>query len=122
MHAAGASETVVWDPVESIDRESLAGLQLKRLRETVTRVLGSQPRGAQLLAQAGITDAHEIGDVGDIATVPFMQKSVLREEYPFGLLAVPREQIVRVHGSSGTHGKPTLVGYTRGDLDRWTEL
>src|SRR6202034_2214703 len=54
--------------------------------------------------------------------LPFVRKSDLRDAYPFGLLAVPREQLVRVHASSGTHGKPTVVGYTRADLEQWTEL
>jgi phenylacetate-CoA ligase len=60
--------------------------------------------------------------LGDLAKVPFMTKGDLREAYPFGLLAVPREQLVRVHASSGTHGRPTVVGYTRADLETWTEL
>ena len=103
-------------------REQLETLQLERLRVTVARVLGGQPLGAERLAQAGIADAGDVATLGDLPTVPFMTKGDLRESYPFGLLAVPREQLVRVHASSGTHGRPTVVGYTRADLETWTEL
>jgi phenylacetate-CoA ligase len=103
-------------------REQLETLQLERLRATVARVLGGQPLGAERLAQAGIADAGDVATLGDLPTVPFMTKGDLRESYPFGLLAVPREQLVRVHASSGTHGRPTVVGYTRADLETWTEL
>ena len=71
---------------------------------------------------AGITDARRLEALDDLAGIPFANKGDLREHYPFGLLAVPREQLVRVHASSGTHGKPTVVGYTRADLETWTEL
>jgi phenylacetate-CoA ligase len=85
-------------------------------------VLSGQPLGAERLAQAGIRDASEISALDDIKKVPFFVKADLRENYPFGLLAVPREELVRVHASSGTHGQPTVVGYTKTDLDTWTEL
>jgi phenylacetate-CoA ligase len=85
-------------------------------------LLGEHPCGAERLAQAGIADAGDVATLGDLPTVPFMTKGDLRESYPFGLLAVPREQLVRVHASSGTHGRPTVVGYTRADLETWTEL
>jgi len=85
-------------------------------------VLAGQPLGADRLAQAGITDATDITALGDLRAVPSFVKDDLRESYPFGLLAVPREQLVRVHASSGTHGKPTVVGYTTADLETWTEL
>ena len=97
-------------------------LQLRHLRSTVARVLRSQPAGAERLAAAGITAAGDIGSLADLSRVPFTSKADLRAHYPFGLLAVDREQLVRVHASSGTHGKPTVVGYTRGDLETWTEL
>jgi phenylacetate-CoA ligase len=77
---------------------------------------------ASRLADAGVTDAAEISSLDDLGRLPFSRKSDLRENYPFGLLAVPRDQIVRVHASSGSHGKPTVVGYTRADLEAWTEL
>jgi phenylacetate-CoA ligase len=122
MPTAAASEPLIWDAIETAPREQLEQLQLERLRETVARVLNAQPLGAQRLAAAGISSPEDIRSLGDLAGVPFATKTDLRENYPFGLLAVPREQIVRVHASSGTHGKPTVVGYTRNDLDTWTEL
>jgi phenylacetate-CoA ligase len=120
---AAPSEPAIWDDAaETMPREQLAALQLERLRATVARVLEGQPLGARRLTEAGITAAEDLKTLDDLASVPFAHKSDLREHYPFGLLAVPREQIVRVHASSGTHGKPTVVGYTRADLEIWTEL
>jgi phenylacetate-CoA ligase len=113
----------IWDrEAETLPRERLAALQLERLRTTVGRVLGAQPRGAELLAQAGIADPLDVRSLDDLSRIPFMTKEELRTHYPFGLLAVPREWLVRVHASSGTHGSPTVVGYTRADLGHWTEL
>jgi phenylacetate-CoA ligase len=88
----------------------------------VARVLQGQPLGAERLRQVGIESEHDVRSLDDLARIPFALKSDLREAYPFGLLAVPREELVRVHASSGTHGKPTVVGYTRGDLETWTDL
>jgi phenylacetate-CoA ligase len=85
-------------------------------------VLAAQPLGAARLREAGIESAADLVSLDDLAGVPFALKSDLREAYPFGLLAVPREQLVRVHASSGTGGRPTVVGYTAGDLETWTEL
>jgi phenylacetate-CoA ligase len=107
---------------EWLPRPDLEALQLERLRTTVSRVLGSQPVGAEQLASAGIRSAEDLRSLDDLAGVEFIAKAALRQHYPFGLLAVPREELVRVHASSGTHGKPTIVGYTRTDLDNWTDL
>ena len=95
------AETLIWDPAEQLPREELRALQLSRLRATF-----------------GV----DVGSLDDVRELPFAWKSDLREAYPFGLFRVPVEQIVRVHASSGTHGKPTVVGYTRADLEAWTEL
>ncbi len=123
MPTAAASEPLIWDDgAETMPREQLAKLQLERLRETVARVIDGQPLGAERLAEAGITAPADLRALDDLAKVPFANKSDLRESYPFDLLAVPREELVRVHASSGTHGQPTVVGYTRGDLENWTEL
>ncbi|HEY1515997.1 MAG TPA: phenylacetate--CoA ligase [Solirubrobacteraceae bacterium] len=103
-------------------RERLAELQLERLRATVARVLNGQPLGAERLAEASMTAPDDLRTLDDLDKIPFANKSDLREAYPFDLLAVPREQLVRVHASSGTHGKPTVVGYTRADLETWTEV
>jgi phenylacetate-CoA ligase len=121
MLTAAASE--FWDAaVETMPRDEIAALQLERVRATIDRVLNHQPLGAERLRQAGITDASDITSLDDLAAAPFAHKSDLRKHYPFGLLAVPREEIVRVQASSGSHGKPTVVGYTRADLETWTEL
>src|SRR3954462_630404 len=87
-----------FDPVEQLPREALRSLQADRLR-----------------AVFGVS-------LDSLAEAPFTYKSALREAYPFGLLRVPVSELVRVHASSGTHGKPTVVGYTRADLEAWTEL
>lgn len=123
MQTAVASEPRVWDAAaEAMARERLARLQLERLRETVARVLNGQPLGAGRLADAGVNTPNDIESLDDLDRLPFAHKSDLRENYPFGLLAVPREELVRVQASSGSHGKPTVVGYTRADLEVWTEL
>jgi phenylacetate-CoA ligase len=122
MPASASSEAAVWDPVETGPRETLRELQLERLRATVERSLEGQPPFAARFAEAGIADAREISSLDDLGRLPFSRKSDLRENYPFGLLTVPLEQVVRVHASSGSHGKPTVVGYTRADLETWSEL
>ena len=122
MRIGEASEARAWDPVELLAREELRALQLTRLRATIDRVLRHQPPGAERLRAAGIGAPGDLGSLADLERVPFMTKADLREHYPFGLLAVAREELVRLHASSGTHGKPTVVGYTRSDLDVWTEL
>jgi phenylacetate-CoA ligase len=115
-------DALIWDAAESLPRPELHALQLQRLRTTVDRVLEGQPLGAQRLKSAGVTSANDIASLDDLARLQFMLKADLRAEYPYGLIAVPRDQLVRVHASSGTHGKPTVVAYTRADLDAWTEL
>jgi phenylacetate-CoA ligase len=122
MLTAAASEPRIWDPAETMPREQLAVAQLERLRETVALVLRGQPLGAERLRGAGIGSPEDIRSLEDLTRIPFVTKDDLRSAYPFALLAVPREELVRLHASSGTHGKPTVVGYTRGDLETWTEL
>lgn len=110
------------EAIESASRDGLRALQLDRLRSTVDRVLAGQPVGAARLRAAGISGGSDVASLDDLGAVEFAVKDDLRSAYPFGLLAVPREQLVRVHVSSGTHGQPTVVGYTRADLENWTEL
>jgi phenylacetate-CoA ligase len=114
--------TIAPPDVETLAREQIEALQLERLRATVGRVLAAQPAGAERLAAGGVSRAEDVRSLDDVDGIPFFVKTDLREHYPFGLLAVPREQLVRVHASSGTHGRPTVVGYTRADLENWTEL
>jgi len=96
-----ASEPLIWDPVEQLQREELRALQLERLRSTF---------------------GLELASLEDVGSLPFATKPDLRQAYPFGLLRVPVDSLARLHASSGTHGKPTVVGYTPADLDAWTEL
>jgi phenylacetate-CoA ligase len=98
---SGASETVIWSAAEQLSRNELERLQLSRLRTTF---------------------GLELGSLGEVAAEPFSDKAMLRDAYPFGLLRVPVSSLARVHASSGTHGKPTVVAYTPGDLEAWTEL
>src|SRR5881392_2949928 len=95
---------------------------LSDLRATVRRLLERVPPMRERLHAAGVTSADDVRSLEDVARLPFTRKTDLREHYPFGLLAVPREQVVRIHASSGTRGKPTVVGYTRSDLDVWSEV
>jgi phenylacetate-CoA ligase len=122
MPTSATSDAGIWDPAETISRPELEELQLQRLREAVVRVLRADGLGARRLADGGVSTPSDIASLSDVTRIPFMTKADLRDQYPFGLLAVPREELVRVHASSGTHGKPTVVGYTRADLDTWTEL
>lgn len=113
----------LWSPeVEALPRDRLAALQLDRLRAVVGRVLDvPTPQGASLRA-AGLADARDVRSLEDLRRLPFTHKADLREHYPYGLLAVPRESVVRLHASSGTRGKPTVVAYTRHDLEVWAEV
>lgn len=115
-------DPIVRDANETLDREQLGALQLERLRATIARVLAAQPVGAAKLRAAGIEDASDVGRLSDVSRIGFMRKQDLRDNYPFGLFAVPRSEVVRIHASSGTHGKATIVGCTRNDLENWTEL
>ena len=108
---------MILDAIETAPREQLEALQLERLRWTVGRILERVAHGREALHDAGVTAAQDIGSLQDLARLPFTLKSDLRDHYPFGLFAVPREELVRIHASSGTGGKPTVVGYTRHDLE-----
>src|SRR4051794_38529191 len=98
----------------------LSELQLERLRGTVGRLLESVAPARERLHAAGVRSVEELRSLDDLARLPFCAKGDLRRHYPFGLLAVPRSDLVRIHASSGTGGKPTIVGYTEHDLDVWT--
>ena len=100
--------------------EELEALQIRRLRETIERVR-HVPFYRDLLAHKGIR-TEEIRTLDDVQKLPFTKKQDLRDGYPFGFFAVPLSQVVRIHTTSGTTGKPTVVGYTRGDIDRWSDL
>ena len=106
---------------ETMPREALADLQLSRLRQTVERAHAKVPHVRSKLEAAGVRP-DQIKTLADIARIPFTVKADLRDNFPFGLFAVPREELIRLHASSGTTGQPTVVGYTRGDLDLWSDL
>ena len=107
--------------VPSFDRAQLEALQLDRLRATLRTAYDRVPHYRRAFDAAGI-GPDALGSLADLARFPFTGKADLRAEYPFGMFAVPREQVARVHASSGTTGQPTVVGYTQGDLDTWAEL
>ncbi|MBE0491089.1 MAG: phenylacetate--CoA ligase [Sulfurospirillum sp.] len=106
---------------ESLPREKLRKLQLEYLQETVLRVYHLVPFYKKKFEQMGIKP-NDITSLEDIAKLPFTKKQDLRENYPFGLFSVDMDQIVRIHSSSGTTGKPTVVGYTESDMDIWAEV
>jgi phenylacetate-CoA ligase len=114
---------MIWNPqAETMPRERLEALQVERLRQTVDRLLHAVPPQARRLRAAGVESGQDIQSLHDLKRLPFTRKEDLRDHYPFGLLAVPRKEVIRVHASSGTRGKPTVVGYTRGDLAIWSEV
>ena len=113
---------MIWnDEFETLPREAIESLQLKRLQQTVSRVYATVPFYKNALDKLGIKPA-DIKKLADLQRLPFTLKQDMRDNYPYGLFAVPLEQIVRIHASSGTTGKPTVVGYTRRDIETWTEL
>lgn len=109
------------EPIERASRDELQALQLQRLQGTLQRAYENVPHYRRTFETAGVHPA-DCRSLADLAKFPFTTKADLRDNYPFGMLAVPREQVVRLHASSGTTGKPTVVGYTQGDIDRWTDL
>lgn len=111
-----------WDQEkECMPRQELEKLQLRRLKETVYRVYAFVPAFKEKMDQAGIKP-DDIQTLEDIRRLPFTTKQDLRDNYPFGLFALPMSEVVRIHSSSGTTGKPTVVGYSRRDIDTWAEL
>ena len=104
--------------VRQVSRDELEALQLQRLRATLEHVYANSAPYRQKFDAAGVTPAS-LRTLSDLSTFPFTSKDDLRAEYPFGLFSVPMEQVVRVHASSGTTGKPTVVGYTREDIEHW---
>lgn len=106
--------------IETLSPDELEALQLKRLKWTV-RQAENVPFYKKRLNEAKLSE-HEIRSLDDVTKIPFTRKQDLREGYPFGFFAVPKKEIVRIHTTSGTTGKPTVVGYTRQDIENWSEL
>ncbi len=113
-------ENRIWDPAEQMPRQERKALQLARLRETVERAM-RVPFYERAFEKEGITPA-KIKSLDDLRRLPFTTKADMRENYPLGLCAVPRAELARIHGSSGTTGVPTFVGYTKKDLQTWAGL
>jgi phenylacetate-CoA ligase len=106
---------------ETMPREGLEAIQLRRLQNTLQRVYATVPFYRKQFETAGITP-KDIQSLDDLQKIPFTVKQDLRDNYPYSMFAVPMEQVVRIHASSGTTGKPTVVGYTRRDVDTWASL
>ena len=109
------------EPIETASVDELRALQLERLRWTVRHAYENVPHYRRAFEVAGV-HPDDVRELADLARLPFTAKADLRENYPFGMFAVPREQVSRVHASSGTTGQPTVVGYTAGDIDVWAGL
>lgn len=109
------------DPEERMSRDEIAALQLERLQWTVRHAYADVPLYTAKFDEAGV-HPDDIRTLEDVRRLPFTTKEDLRSTYPFGMFAVPMDEVARIHASSGTTGRPTVVGYTKGDLDRWGSL
>jgi len=109
------------EPIERASREELRALQLERMRWTLKHAYDKVPHYRQAFEAARVRP-DDLRTLADLARFPFTTKRDLRDNYPFGLFAVPREKVVRIHGSSGTTGRPTVVGYTARDIDTWADV
>jgi phenylacetate-CoA ligase len=115
-------ETFMFDPAaETMPRAAITALQTDRLKHVLQQAYANVPHYRKTFDAAGVKPS-DFEVIGDIVRFPFTLKTDLRDNYPFGMFAVPRDRLIRLHASSGTTGKPTVVGYTKGDLDRWSEL
>lgn len=112
---------MIWDRMETLPREDMERFQLDRLKSVVRRVYQKVPFYRNRLKGMGFKP-NELKNLSDLKKLPFTVKDDLRDNYPYGLFAVPLEKMIRIHASSGTTGRPTVVGYTRKDLRTWSEL
>ena len=113
--------TALLDPIEVASRDELAALQFARLKSTLHRAYDNIDHYRRRFEQLEV-HPDDLHSLDDLRKFPFTSKDDLRANYPFGMFAVPREQVVRIHASSGTTGKPTVVGYTKGDIETWAEV
>jgi len=109
------------EPIETASRDEIAALQLSRLHATLQRAYDNVPHYRKAFDAKGV-HPDDLKSLADLSRFPFTVKSDLRDNYPFGMFAVPRTQVARIHASSGTTGKPTVVGYTLKDIDTWADL
>ena len=111
---------MIWAKEETMSREEIEAIQLTRLQETVSRVYENVPAYRAKMDAAGIKP-EDVRTLADLRRLPFTTKQDMRDNYPYGLFAVPKKKLRRIHASSGTTGKPTVVGYTAADLEVWRE-
>lgn len=111
---------MIWSKEETLSREEMEEIQLTRLKSTVARIYEKVPAYRKKMDDVGVKPEH-IKSLDDLRHLPFTNKQDLRDNYPFGLFTVPKKELVRIHASSGTTGKPTVVGYTKTDMKMWTE-
>ena len=109
------------EPIERASRDELQALQLERLKWSLQHAYDNVAHYRKAFDEAGV-HPEDLKSLADLSKFPFTEKKTLRDNYPFGLFAVPREQVVRVHASSGTTGRPTVVGYTKKDIDTWADV
>lgn len=109
------------DPIETASRDEITALQLERLRHTLQHAYDNVPHYRKKFDEHGVHPS-DLKTLADIKLFPFTTKEDLRQNYPDKMFAVPRNKIARLHASSGTTGKPTVVGYTKNDIDTWADL
>ncbi|HEY0589329.1 MAG TPA: phenylacetate--CoA ligase, partial [Pseudoduganella sp.] len=109
------------EPIECASRDELQALQLERLKWSLMHAYENVPHYRKAFDEKGV-HPNDLKSLSDLSKFPFTDKKTLRDNYPFGLFAVPREKVARVHASSGTTGKPTVVGYTQRDIDMWADV
>ena len=109
------------EPIETASRDEISALQLRRLQQTLQRAYDAVPHYRRAFDAVGVHPS-DCKTLADLARFPFTTKKDLRDNYPFGMFAVPQAQLARIHASSGTTGKPTVVGYTKNDIDTWADL
>lgn len=109
------------EPIETASRDEISALQLERLKWSLNHAYANSPFYRKKFDDHGV-HPDDLETLADLAKFPFTVKTDLRDNYPFGMFAVPREQIMRIHASSGTTGKPTVVGYTRNDIETWADM
>ena len=111
---------MIWAKEETLTRQEIEELQFTRLKDTLNRIYDKVPAYREKMDKAGI-HCEDIKSLDDLHKLPFTVKKDMRDNYPFGLFTVPKKDLVRIHASSGTTGKPTVVGYTKKDMEMWTE-
>lgn len=109
------------EPIEIASRDEISALQLQRMKKTLAHAYENVPFYKAKFDEAGVHPS-DLKSLSDLSKFPFTVKTDLRDNYPFGMFAVPREEVVRIHASSGTTGKPTVVGYTKNDIDVWSDV